>query len=312
MSEIEDEIRRQLIAERELAAQQADNTALPIPAAVPNQPPSPSVPAAPPTAKRKGLLGSLGAVGVVLGKFWGVTLSLLLKLKSLLILLKLGSFAKLLIAGGSMIFSMCLMSGRLGWKFGVGLVLLIAIHECGHALAAYRLGRKLGIMVFIPFCGAFVTSRGGRDVKESAFIGIMGPVAGTLATFACLLMFLATGQRFWLVLAWFGCFINLINLAPSPPLDGGWLLPLFSPKLLLPAVLIGLLIFYRNPLFWVFALMSVPRMMYAWKHGNTSAYFAVTARDRWIYGLAWAGLAIVLGAGMLMIPAILRAMRLLA
>jgi Zn-dependent protease len=306
MSEIEDEIRRQLLAEREAALQAADNA--PISHAQPDSPTPLSPGSAPPTPpRRKGLLGSMGAIGALIAKFWGVALSVLLKLKSLLFLAKLGTFAKFAIAGGSMLFSMFVMSRGMGWGVGAGIVILIAIHECGHALAAHRLGHRIGMMVFIPFCGAFVTSRGSRSVTEGAFIGIMGPIAGTLASVGCVAIYLATGKPLWLVLAYFGFLINLINLAPAPPLDGGWLLPIFSPKLLLPCVIIALILFHNNPMLWILALMSIPRLMHAWKHGNSSAYYVATNRDRWIYGIAWAALVLFLGTGMLLIPHLLHA-----
>jgi len=313
MSEIEDEVRPQLVTSRQESPSGADEAAISAPQSRSiSSPPiyGSSVPQAAP--RRKGRLGAVGAIGGLLAKFWGIALSVLFKLKSLLFLAKLGTFAKFAVAGGSMLFSMFLMSRGLGWAFGAGFVVLIAIHECGHALAAHRLGHRLGIMVFIPFCGAFVTSRGSRSVTEGAYIGIMGPVAGTVASLCCGAIYMASGKPLWLVLAYFGFVINLINLAPSPPLDGGWLLPLFSPKLLLPCVIIGVIVFHGNPMFWLLAIMSIPRLIHAWKHGNSSAYYVATNRDRWIYGIAWAGLALVLGTGMLAIPHLLRIRHLMA
>src|SRR5207249_9519714 len=142
------------------------------------------------------------------------------------------TFGKLLLTGGTMFISMFVWSFRFGWPLAIGIVLMIFIHECGHALAARKLGHPVGVMVFIPFCGAVVTTRGARNVVEDAFIGIMGPIAGTLVGIVCCGLFLLTHDLFWLVLAMFCFWINLLNLTPAPPLDGGWISPLFSPKLL--------------------------------------------------------------------------------
>jgi len=242
----------------------------------------------------KGILGTLGAIGIVLAKWWGVALTVLLKLKSILLVGKVLLAGKLLLTGGTMLLSMFLWSYRFGWPMAIGIVLSIFIHECGHALAAKSLGHKLGIMVFIPFMGAFVTARGGRNATEDAFVGIMGPVAGTLTAIACVGLFTVTGAPFWLALATLGFFINLINLAPSRPLDGGWIAPLISPKIILPGMVLGVIAFHSNAFFWVLAIMAIPNAIHAWRHGNESPYYKASTRDRWIYGISYAGLIVFL------------------
>ncbi len=243
------------------------------------------------STRRKGVLGALGGIGVVLAKFWSVILSVLMKWKVLLVGLKFLSLGKLLLAGSTMLISMFFYSFRFGWPFAIGLVLLILIHESGHALAARALGHPVGKMVFVPGMGAFVTTGGARNAVEDAFIGIMGPVAGTLGGLVCYGLYVLTGHPLWLVLAWFDFWINLLNLTPAPPLDGGWLAPIFSPKLLLPGIALLFFTFRHNPMVWVLALLSLPRILFAWKHGSQSPYYQTRPRDRWIYGLAWAGLA---------------------
>lgn len=300
MSPVDDQIRRDLLG-AEAAA-----TVPPVVSAAPAPPPAAGQ-AAPGArkGKKKGVAGALGAAGAAVAKFWAAILAILAKLKFLLIFLKFAWILKLLVAGGSLFLMMWAWSWRYGWAFGIGFALLIAIHECGHAWAIRRVGGHVGFMVFVPLLGGLVWGKGFGNAVKSAYIGIMGPVAGTIATTLCGLVFLITGAKLWAVLAFAGCFINLINLAPSPPLDGGWLVPLFSPKLLLPCVVIGLLIFHNNPMVWVLALMSVPRMIYGWKHAN-SAYFQCGPLDRWRFGLAWAGLAVYLAVGMMVIPGLLK------
>jgi len=95
------------------------------------------------------------------------------------------------------------------------------------------LGLKVGKMMFIPFMGGIVFTQKARNVVEDAFIGIMGPVFGTLASLVWFALFFMTNHPVFLVLAYFGFFINMINMAPTVPLDGGWIVPVFSSKLLL-------------------------------------------------------------------------------
>src|SRR5205809_100891 len=127
MSTIEDEIRRQMLDERARSAH--------LPVAVIPPPPLPPVPAASPTApgahadgsaqRRKGILGGLGAIGVLIAKFWSVIITVLFKLKILLLASKLAFLTKILLTGGSMLVSMALYAWMFGWMFGVVFVLSI-------------------------------------------------------------------------------------------------------------------------------------------------------------------------------------------
>ena len=174
----------------------------------------------------------------------------------LLALLKL----KFLFGFGSMLVSMWAWGAVYGWKFGVGLVALIFIHECGHVVAFRLRGIPVTGMVFIPFMGAFVTGkRGGQDAAENAFIGIMGPVFGALAGVACLLVYAVSPVSFWTALAQWSFIINLFNLMPIPSLDGSRLLPLFSR--------------------------------------TNGVYDQASLADRWKYGAAYFGLAVFLALG---------------
>ena len=240
---------------------------------------------------RGGILGGIASFLLLLGKFFFPILVFLSKFKMLLIL------GKVLLTGSSMLISMWFWSQLFGWPFAVGLVLLIFIHESGHALAARMRGSPLGIMVFIPFMGAFVSHRGGRTVVEDAFIGIMGPVFGTLAGLGCLaIYFFGDRNPFWLALAQVDFMINLFNLAPTAPLDGGWIVPVFSPRALAFGSVLMLLMAFLNPLILVLFILSLPRVIAGWKSkGADMPYFKATAAQRWMFGFAYIGLVVVLG-----------------
>lgn len=298
--DIEEEIRLRILADRTMtkAFVEVEQPAQgqPAPAAI-SQGVAPYY-AAPPAVQNPSALQRKQKKGGIVGII--ATLLLLLgKLKFLLVGFKLLTLGKLLLTFGSMLISMWAYALLFGWSFGVGIVVLIFIHECGHALAARMRGVPSTLMLFIPFMGAFVATKGmRRNITEDAFIGIMGPVVGSLASFACALIYFPTGNPFWLALAEWGFFINLFNLAPTAPLDGGWITPLFSPKLLAFGVVILVVIGFRNPLIWVLGIMSIPRIISGWKADpRAQPYYHDSKADKWKFGIAYLGLAALLGIG---------------
>jgi len=238
-----------------------------------------------------GIGGAIAGLVILLAKFGGLALALLSKLKFLTIGLKL------LVTCGSMLLSMWAYATRYGWPFGIGMVMQIFIHECGHALAAKRRGIPTSFMIFIPFMGAAVfTKRHGENLEQDAFIGIMGPVVGTAAAAILAGIGLATGSPFWLGLAQWGFFVNLFNLIPTAPLDGGWIVPLFSPKALAFGAVLMVGLGFLNPFIWVLGLLSLPRIIGGWKADPaTQPYYRVDQGVRIKYGLAYLGLAAFLG-----------------
>jgi len=112
-----------------------------------------------------------------------------------------------------------------GWRFGVGFVLLILVHELGHYVEAKRQGLNPQIPVFIPFLGAYVALRNQPfDPWRNALVSVAGPVAGGIGALACLVYGAAVDSDLLRALAYFGFMLNLINLAPIGILDGGHIL----------------------------------------------------------------------------------------
>ncbi len=112
-----------------------------------------------------------------------------------------------------------------GWRFAIGFVLLILVHELGHYVEAKRQGLSPSLPVFVPFLGAYVALKGQPfDPWRNALVSIAGPIAGGLAALACLLYGEATGSDLMRALAYAGFFLNLINLVPIGILDGGHIL----------------------------------------------------------------------------------------
>ena len=128
----------------------------------------------------------------------------------------------LLKTGGSMALCMAVYSKQFGWPFAIGFVLLILIHELGHTVANWCYDIKQSPPIFLPFVGALIMlKQNPPDAKAEAVIGIAGPIAGTLGAILCYILFLYTGYPVLYQLAMFSFGMNLFNLIPIWPLDGG-------------------------------------------------------------------------------------------
>ena len=245
---------------------------------------------------RGGIGGAIAAFLLFCAKWAGALFALLGKIKIFLIL------GKLFLTFGSMFLSMWAYVSfyHVGWPFAFVFIFSIFFHECGHAIAGKSRGLPISNMVFIPLMGAAVMlKRGGRSVGEDAFIGIMGPVFGALYALGCLGIGLVMHSPFWMILAFYVAFMNLFNLIPMAPLDGGWIVPVFSPKVLAvgAAIMIPVAIWAHNPFILILGLLSLPRIIAGWKaKAGESEYFNATPADRIIYGIAYPGLAIFLSA----------------
>jgi Zn-dependent protease len=139
---------------------------------------------------------------------------------------------------------------RFGWLFGVGFVVLLLIHELGHAVSIRRAGLNAGYPVFIPFVGAFITLKDQiRSPITEADIALAGPIAGAAASTACVALYFATRGRIWIALAHTGFFLNLFNMTPLAPLDGGRAARVFSRKAWIAglAILVGLFVVTQAP-----------------------------------------------------------------
>jgi Zn-dependent protease len=112
-----------------------------------------------------------------------------------------------------------------GWRFGLGFVLLILVHELGHYVEARRQGMKPQLPVFIPFLGAYVALRDQPfDPWRNALVSVAGPFAGGLGALACLVYGNAVDSPLLRALAYSGFLLNLFNLIPIGFLDGGHIL----------------------------------------------------------------------------------------
>ena len=182
-------------------------------------------------------------------------------IKTLLLLLKAGKLGKVLLSGGTMLLSVIAYSWIFGWWYAVGFVGLIFVHEMGHFIAARQRGLDVGAPTFIPFVGAWIELKDmPRDAETEAYVGIAGPLAGTLGALACFYLARNYDSRLLLALAYAGFFLNLFNLMPLAPFDGGRVTAVISPKLWLIGVpiLVGLFFYRPSPLLILMAFIAAP------------------------------------------------------
>lgn len=168
-----------------------------------------------PSAWKKGAAGASG-LAVLLFKFKTV----------LLVLLTKGKFLLLGLTKAKTLFSMLVFLGVYwsiwGWKFALGFVVSIYIHEMGHVWMLNRYGIKATAPMFIPGFGALVRlQQYPVTVIEDARVGLAGPLWGLGAASAAYGIYLATGDTIWGAIAQSGAMINLFNLIPIWQLDGG-------------------------------------------------------------------------------------------
>lgn len=166
-----------------------------------------------------------------------------------------------------MLLSVLMYAWVYGWQYATGFVGLLFCHEMGHYLTARQRGLNVGLPTFIPFVGAWIQLRDQpHDAETEAYIGIAGPMLGTVAAFTCYL--LADGHKgLLLALAYGGFMLNLFNLIPVSPLDGGRILGIVSPKLwgLGLVALLGTYFLQPNPLMIIIAIIAFPKVWAAWK-----------------------------------------------
>ena len=236
--------------------------------------------------------GPLAVLGALLAKF------------KVLLLPVIKFFPVILKTGGTMILSIGLYALAWPWTFALGFVLLIFVHECGHLIAARRLGLKVGAPVFIPFMGALIALKEApRNAWIEAQVGIGGPLLGAAGSAVCYGIFQMTGNTLFSALAYSGFFLNLFNLMPISPLDGGRIVTALSPWLWLVGLVgVGLLLFvHPNFILILIVLVSLPRLfsLFRAKTPEEARFFEVTPQQRWTMGAMYFGLIAFLILGMM-------------
>jgi Zn-dependent protease len=250
-----------------------------------------------PLAGARRVLGPVAVAAAALGKYG-------------LILLKLGKFGPTIV---SMALTIGVMALRFGWAFGAGIVALIAVHESGHLIFARREGVKTGLPIFLgPFGAVIGLKQPPKDARQEAVIAIGGPVVGTVGAIVALVLSQAAGagttlHDLLLALAYVGFLLNLFNLIPFSPLDGGRVASALSPWTNVVGLGIVILLIVVplaaggsfNPFLLLILLIGGVSVWQRFKRrGTNPEYERIPARTRLWIGLAYAAMLAITAIGM--------------
>jgi len=223
----------------------------------------------PPEKKKSrwGWLTSFGGLFLLLkaSKIWMI-------IKSVFILFKMGKF---FYTGLSMLLTIVIYTYIYGWKYAVGIVLLLFIHEMGHLTASRKLGIDTSMPMFIPFVGALIQMRQQpKDAKTESIIGIAGPIFGAVGAVVCLLLGELFHSKLLLALAYFGFLLTVFNLVPAHPLDGGRIVTAISIKLWFVGIPIMLFfsIYFFQPIGILISILAIKKAWEVWKERDNPYY----------------------------------------
>ncbi|HUY10698.1 MAG TPA: site-2 protease family protein [Candidatus Dormibacteraeota bacterium] len=212
------------------------------------------------------------------------------KLKGLSLLL---FHLPMLLGSASFLLTLWLYGLAFGWRFGIILALVLLGHELGHVLAFKSYGLAVRAPIFLPFMGALTAGAMPQSLEEDAYIALAGPLAGLMLAALCYSMALATGDPFWLLATNISVVLNLFNLIPVVPLDGGRIIHAIWP----PVVLVGVPLFFvvaflaKLPLLplILIALLSIPWLIDALRGRIDPRAASMSRMARVRVGLAYCG-----------------------
>lgn len=259
-------------------------------------PPQPGEQKPKPKPKPRGIGAIAATLLVIAAKFKAIVVFLLQ--------FKFALFGLKLLAGSwTFLLSLWLYVVLFGWRLGVVILLAIAAHELGHYFAYRAYGLPARLPVFVPLLGAYTQGAIAPDLEQDAYIALAGPLTGLALAGVCEAVGILTADPFWYACADIGAFLNLFNMIPVPPFDGGRVIGAVWPGMWLAgiALFVAASVFLHVPLFMVLiiALLGVPTMISAFRGHVDPRAAAMTSAARirvslW-YVATMAALIVVLG-----------------
>jgi len=218
--------------------------------------------------------------------------------KLLLLLFSGLKFGKVASSGATMLLSLAAYAGIWGWRYAAGFIGLLLIHELGHYIAARQRGLDVGLPIFIPFVGAWIELKEEPvDAETEAYVAAGGPFLGTVASVLTYLWSQQSGSNLLLAIAYSGLFLNLFNLLPLSPLDGGRITAVLSPRIWLlgAPLMVGVFVYNPSPALILVAIFAIPQLIRAWTYApsdpENSRYYGVSLKTKIEYGALYLFLA---------------------
>ena len=209
---------------------------------------------------------------------------------------------KVVTTGASMLVSIAAYTWIWGLPFAIGFVVLIFVHEFGHVLELRRQGVPASAPLFIPFLGAVIGMKElPDDAWKEARVALAGPILGSVGAAVCWVIGESTGSELLLALAFTGFFLNLFNLIPIVPLDGGRAAGALHPALWFVGLLmmVGLVVLRPNPLLVVIVVLGGLDLWSRWRaRGEAGDYYRLTVGQRVSVAVVYLGLIAALGLAM--------------
>jgi Zn-dependent protease len=211
---------------------------------------------------------------------------------------------KIFTTSASMLVSLGAYAWLWGWKFALGFILLLFVHELGHYLEARRQGLDVGAPVFIPFLGAAILLKENPlNAWREAQVAIAGPIVGSIGAAVVWLIGERQDSELLVALGFTGFFLNLFNLLPVVPLDGGRIAAAIHPALWFVGFLglVGLAFVAPNPLLIIIALIVGLELWRRWQErgmAEAEGYYKVQPWQRVAAAIGYFGLAALLVLGM--------------
>jgi len=240
-----------------------------------------------PSRNNRGLMGGIISAAFAIWAVVKYGLVFLFKIPALLTL-------------GSALLSFGAYALLRGPEFAAALIVMLFVHEMGHVVEIRRQGMQATAPVFIPFLGAAIFQRQHPTTAvKQAQIGIAGPIAGTLGATVAFVLFNATHDPIFLLAAFLGFFLNLINLLPVWQLDGAWILAAVSPWFQvfgLAAIAAGIFFFHLvSALLIIVALFGIQTAIAGFRNAKDPYYSSVPGSAKLALGASWLGLVLYLG-----------------
>jgi Zn-dependent protease len=219
------------------------------------------------------------------------------------VLVKFGTFGPTLI---TMVIAIWFYTLFFGPAFAVGIVALILVHELGHFVVARAMGLPARLPIFVGPLGAFTNlRRAPADAGKSGIIALAGPALGTVAALACFLLASTTPEGYarylLLALAFFGCFLNLVNLVPVGFLDGAKVADAIPKWMNVVGLLVvaAVVLLFGNPIGLIFLVLGIFHTIGRFRRSNQDANSAqLAASKRLGLGAAYIAILLVAAGGM--------------